>query len=114
MAVPHQLGLDAHPVGFRRGAKDFTLTFDSVTDASAHWVAAYAFSSTGRHVVNDIHASFVISDWLIQQHRDSFDLWAWSRQALGPSGSVLGWTPFLQGKVRSQAMAGLRKFQQGG
>ena len=95
-------------------AKDFTLTFDSVTDTSAHWVAVYTFSSTGRHVVNDIHASFVISDGLIKEHRDSFDLWAWSRQALGPSGSVLGWTPFLQGKVRSQAMAGLRKFQQDG
>jgi ketosteroid isomerase-like protein len=95
-------------------AKDFTLTFDSVTDTSAHWVAAYTFSSTGRHVVNDIHASFVISDGRIQEHRDSFDLWAWSRQALGASGLVLGWTPFLQGKVRRQAMAGLRKFQQSG
>jgi hypothetical protein len=27
---------------------------------------------------------------------------------------ALGWTPFLQGKVRSQAMASLRKFQQSG
>jgi hypothetical protein len=95
-------------------ATDFTLTFDSVTDTSAHWVATYTFSSTGRRVVNDIQASFVISDGLIQEHRDSFDLWAWSRQALGPSGVALGWTPFLQGKVRSQAMAGLRKFQQHG
>jgi ketosteroid isomerase-like protein len=95
-------------------AQDFSLTFDSVTDTSAHWVATYTFSSTGRRVVNDIHASFVISDGLFQEHRDSFDLWAWSRQALGPSGVALGWTPFLHGKVRGQAMAGLRKFQQRG
>ncbi len=95
-------------------AKDFSLAFDSVTDSSAHWVATYTFTSTGRQVVNDIHASFVISDGLIREHRDSFDLWAWSRQALGPSGVLLGWTPFLQGKVRGQAMAGLRRYQQHG
>jgi ketosteroid isomerase-like protein len=95
-------------------AQDFSLTFDSVTDTSAHWVATYTFTSTGRRVVNDITASFVIADGLIEEHRDSFDLWAWSRQALGPSGVALGWTPFLQGKVRGQAMAGLRKYQQHG
>lgn len=93
-------------------AKDFSLTFDSVTDNSAHWVAAYTFTGTGRRVVNDIRASFVISDGLITAHRDSFDLWKWSRQALGPAGLVLGWTPILRGKVRGQAMAGLRKFAQ--
>lgn len=95
-------------------AKDFSLTFDSVTDTSAHWVASYTFTSTGRRVVNDIQASFVISDGLIREHRDTFDLWAWSRQALGPSGALLGWTPFLQSKVRGQAMAGLRRYQQHG
>ena len=95
-------------------AKDFSLTFDSVTDISAHWVATYTFTSTGRRVVNDIQASFVIADGLIQEHHDSFDLWAWSRQALGLSGVTLGWTPFLRGKVRGQALAGLHRFQQHG
>lgn len=95
-------------------AKDFSLTFDSVTDTSAHWVATYNFSTTGRDVVNDIQASFVISDGLITHHKDSFGLWKWSRQALGPMGLVLGWSPIVQGKIRSQAMAGLRKFQQRG
>ena len=92
-------------------AKDFSLTFDSVTDDSAHWVATYTFSGTGRHVVNDIRANFVISGGLIAQHRDSFSLWTWSRQALGPTGLLLGWSPFIAGKIRSQAMAGLRKYQ---
>ena len=35
-----------------------------------------------------------------------FDLWAWSRQALGPLGVVLGWSPPVQGKIRAQARAG--------
>lgn len=93
-------------------ARDFSLTFDSVTDDSAHWIADYTFSSTGRPVVNDIQAHFVIADGRIQHHRDSFSLWKWSRQALGPAGLVLGWSPPLQGKIRGQAMAGLRKYQQ--
>jgi hypothetical protein len=95
-------------------ATDLSLTVDSVTDTSAHWVATYTFPSTGRRVVNDIRASFVMSEGLILEHRDTFDLWAWSRQALGPTGVLLGWTPLLQGRVRGQAMAGLRRYQQHG
>ena len=93
-------------------AQDFSLTFDSVTDDSAHWIAHYTFSGTGHRVVNDIQAQFVIADGHIQHHRDTFSLWKWSRQALGPAGLVLGWSPPLQGKIRGQAMAGLRKYQQ--
>ncbi|MDQ1304222.1 MAG: hypothetical protein QG671_49 [Actinomycetota bacterium] len=93
-------------------AKDFSVNFDSVTDHSAHWVATYTFSGTGRRVVNDIQASFVLRDGLISAHRDSFGLWAWSRQALGPAGLLLGWSPIIKNKIRGQAMAGLRKYEQ--
>ncbi|MCO7522300.1 MULTISPECIES: nuclear transport factor 2 family protein [unclassified Pseudomonas] len=93
-------------------AKDFTLTFDDVRSDGAHWVATYLFSQTGRVVVNDIQARFVIRDGLICQHDDTFDLWRWSRQALGMPGVLLGWTPMLQNKVRQQAFKGLRAFQQ--
>jgi len=96
-------------------AKGFTLKFDNVrADAhsgSAHWVASYLFSQTGRTVVDDIQARFVIRDGLICQHDDSFDLWRWSRQALGSPGVLLGWTPLLQNKVRQQAFKGLRAYQ---
>ncbi|WP_327439766.1 nuclear transport factor 2 family protein [Pseudomonas donghuensis] len=98
-------------------AKDFSLTFDSVRaderSASAHWVARYLFSQTGRIVVNDIQARFVLRDGKICEHHDSFDLWRWSRQALGTSGLLLGWSPLVQGKVRAQAQKGLRAFQAG-
>ena len=97
-------------------AKDFTLTFDSVRSdergGGAHWVATYLFSQTGRVVVNDIQARFVIRDGLICQHDDTFDLWRWARQALGLPGVLLGWTPMLQNKVREQAARGLKAFQQ--
>ena len=73
---------------------------------SAHWLADYTFS-TGRRVHNDVRAEFRFDDGLIAEHRDSFSFYAWARQALGPTGVALGWTPIVKGKVRRQARAGL-------
>jgi ketosteroid isomerase-like protein len=81
-------------------------------DGSAHWLADYTFS-TGRRVHNDVHAEFRFRDGLIADHRDSFSFYAWTRQALGPAGLLLGWTPFLQAKVRREARAGLDEFLAG-
>jgi ketosteroid isomerase-like protein len=76
---------------------------------SAHWLADYTFS-TGRRVHNDVYAAFRFKDGLITEHRDSFSFYAWARQALGPAGLALGWTPILRGKVQRQARAGLDEF----
>ena len=96
-------------------AKDFTLTFDQVqADAqrgSAHWVATYVFSQTGAIVVNDIQARFVFRDGKICEHHDHFDVWRWSRQALGTKGVLLGWTPLVKNAIRAQAEKGLKAFQ---
>ncbi len=80
------------------------------TTGTAHWVADYTFTQTGRKVHNDVHATFRFSDGLIADHRDRFGFHRWARQALGPPGLLLGWTPMLQRKVRSQARAGLDQF----
>ncbi|VXB34750.1 Ketosteroid isomerase-related protein [Pseudomonas sp. 8AS] len=96
-------------------AQNFSLTFDSVQaddrQGSARWVATYLFSKTGNTVVNHIQANFRFEDGKIVEHRDSFDLWRWARQALGTQGLLLGWTPLVQGAIRKQAMAGLRAWQ---
>ena len=76
---------------------------------SAHWLADYTFR-TGRRVHNDIRAEFRFERGLIAEHRDSFSFYAWARQALGPVGVALGWTPMVQGKVRREARAGLDDF----
>jgi ketosteroid isomerase-like protein len=78
---------------------------------AASWGAIYAFPSTGRQVRNEITASFAFRDGLIVDHRDDFDLWRWSRMALGPVGVALGWTPMVQRQIRRQAAAQLRSFQ---
>jgi limonene-1,2-epoxide hydrolase len=77
----------------------------------AHWDAHYRFSATGRLVNNSIDARFEFApDGRIVRHRDSFDFWRWSRQALGAPGLVLGWTPMLRGKIRTKAAGNLRRF----
>ncbi|HET7462268.1 MAG TPA: nuclear transport factor 2 family protein [Longimicrobium sp.] len=92
-------------------ATDLELTHGNVTaddeTGTADWDARYTFTQTGRRVHNRIHAAFAFRDGLIVRHDDDFSFWRWARQALGPAGLVLGWTPQLQAKVRSAARAGL-------
>jgi ketosteroid isomerase-like protein len=78
---------------------------------TANWIATYTFAQTGRKVVNDIQATFRFRDGLIAEHDDAFSFWTWSRQALGPPGLLLGWTPLLRGKVSGQARKGLQEFR---
>ena len=86
------------------------LVTSDITARSAHWDAHYIFSASGRPVLNRIDAEFEFDKrGLIVKHRDRFDFWAWSRQALGASGWLLGWSPFLRKKVRAQAAANLRR-----
>jgi ketosteroid isomerase-like protein len=80
------------------------------TSGRAHWLADYTFTQTGRKVHNDVQARFRFQDGEIAEHDDSFGFYAWARQALGPAGLLLGWTPLVQGKVRRQARAGLDEF----
>ena len=76
---------------------------------SAHWLADYTFS-TGRKVHNDIRAEFRFEHGLIAEHRDSFSFYTWARQALGPAGLALGWTPMVRGRVKREARARLDEF----
>jgi ketosteroid isomerase-like protein len=76
---------------------------------SAHWLADYTFR-TGRKVHNDIHATFRFENGLIAEHDDSFSFHTWAKQALGPVGLALGWTPIVRGKVQKEARSGLDEF----
>jgi ketosteroid isomerase-like protein len=97
--------------------KDLEVTFrDIATDEAgatgrAHWEATYSFTQTGRRVHNILDAKFRFRDGLIIDHTDSFSFWRWSRQALGPAGSALGWTPILRFAVRRKAQRGLAEFE---
>ena len=61
-------------------------------------------------MVNDVHADIRVENGLIVDHVDRFSFWAWSRQALGAPGVLLGWTPMLRNKVGGTARKGLDEF----
>lgn len=88
---------------------DISVTGDS---GSARWVAKYSFDPSGRQVHNSIEARFEFKDGKIVSHRDSFDLWKWSSMAIGGIGTALGWSGFVQNRVRSTARHGLDRFIQ--
>lgn len=79
------------------------------TTGRAHWEAWYTFS-TGRKVHNIIDAAFRFQDGRIIGHQDRFGFWRWTRQALGPAGWVLGWTPMVRNQVRKTARQRLDRF----
>lgn len=94
--------------------KDLQLTFRDAKangeKGSCHWEASYTFSGSGRKVLNIIDASFEFRDGKIFRHTDHFDLWKWSRMALGTPGVILGWSPVLKNKIRKMAGSNLSKF----
>jgi ketosteroid isomerase-like protein len=78
---------------------------------AARWTARYTFAATGRPVVNEIASTFAFRDGRIVRQIDRFDLWRWSRQALGAKGLLLGWTPFLTRAVQHQAARSLAQWR---
>jgi ketosteroid isomerase-like protein len=94
-------------------ATDLAIEFRDVAAdgqrGSAHWDARYTYSATGRLVLNRIDAAFEFEGGKIIRHTDAFDLYRWARQALGPIGWLLGWSPPVQNKIRRTAGAALDK-----
>lgn len=93
---------------------DLVVTFSDVTStddsAGAHWEATYTLGGSDRQIENIIEAQFVVSNGLIDRHIDSFDLWKWTRMALGTPGTLLGWSGPLKNKVRETAQRQLTRF----
>ena len=81
---------------------------------TARWTAHYTFPQTGRPVVNEVRARFRFRDGLIVEHADRFGFRGWARQALGPRGAWLGWTPQMRLSVNRQARAGLARAMRAG
>ena len=95
-------------------AQGFSLTFEvtggDARSAEVAWIARYLFSATGRKVENHVLTRLVVEDGLIVEQEDRFDLYRWTRMALGLLGTLLGWTPLLRRSLRKQARRGLGKW----
>lgn len=98
------------------GAKDLKIEFNGIKAdekrGSCRWDAWYTFSKTGRKVHNIIYANFEFRDGKIYRHQDSFDLWRWSRQALGVTGSLLGWSSIIKVRIQRAARKSLNSYMQ--
>ena len=99
-----------------KNARDFSLTFGNIQSVdeeywTCNWTARYTFSASGRKVVNNVKAHMRIQDGKITEHSDLFDIWKWSRQALGLPGVLLGWTGFMKRRIRQKALQRLDTFK---
>jgi hypothetical protein len=88
----------------------YTIYDVAVNFAVVHWTATYPFPRTGRTVTNHIVANIVLKNHKIIKHTDYFNLWKWSRQALGWKGFLLGWTPFFKNKLQQQTQTLLKDY----
>ncbi|MFK7756790.1 MAG: nuclear transport factor 2 family protein [Flavobacteriales bacterium] len=94
--------------------KRFEVTFSDIqandNEGSAKWEAQYTFSKTKRNVHNKVRAQFEFKDGLIIKHTDQFNLYKWSKQALGTSGALIGWSSFFKKKLQAQTNEQLKNF----
>lgn len=95
-------------------SKDLRISYEVVSEndlkAVVKWDAFYTFSKTGRSVHNRVIANLTLRNGRIVAHRDDFSFWRWSRQALGPAGLFLGWSPTVKSKVQAIAAQSLKDF----
>ena len=93
---------------------DLKITYsDIISDdysGEAKWIAEYVFGPEKRKITNHVRAVFAFKDEKIIHHKDNFNLWSWSRQALGLTGLLMGWTSFLKNKIRTKVNKSLDKF----
>ena len=76
----------------------------------AKWEARYVYSDTGRPVHNIITSKFKFYQGKVIRQKDDFDLWRWSRMALGAKGVLLGWSSAFQEKLRQMARRRLKQY----
>lgn len=97
-----------------KNARDFTLQSEKIVVdgeyGTCNWTANYTFSKTGKKVVNHVKAHMRIENGNITEHTDEFDIYKWSRQALGLPGILLGWSGYLKNKIRHDAKTKLYNF----
>jgi ketosteroid isomerase-like protein len=97
-----------------RNKGNIHITFSNVVAnekiGSANWRAEYIFSQTNRKVINVISAKFEFADGKIIRHTDNFDIYKWTKQALGIKGYLLGWTAFMRKQIQQQSGKLLKKY----
>lgn len=88
----------------------FEVSFDVLDDNNAKWKATYLYGPQKKKVINLVNSNFEFKDGLILRHKDDFDLWKWTQQALGISGYLLGWSGFMKNKIQDTTGKTLKQY----
>ncbi len=79
---------------------------------SAQWTARYPYGPKKRPVVNHVTANFTFKDGKIIEHHDTFDMYSWTKQALGLPGVLLGWSGFMRNSIQKKTNGMLKKYME--
>jgi ketosteroid isomerase-like protein len=97
------------------GKNNTVVTFGDISSDEdtvvAKWSATYTFSQTGKSVVNNVCAKFVLDGEKIVAHHDNFNLHKWAKQALGFKGWLMGGTGFFQKQLNKSTNNMLTSFE---
>jgi len=77
---------------------------------SVDWKAEYIFSQTKRKVINNVHAEFEFQNGKIIKHKDFFDFYKWSCQALGIFGFLFGKSKVFKFIFKRKTNSMLKKY----
>ncbi|MGB5988742.1 MAG: nuclear transport factor 2 family protein [Marinifilaceae bacterium] len=88
----------------------FSNIMASSEKGEANWVAEYIYGEDKRKIVNKISANFKFKEGKIIEHTDYFNLWKWTKQAMGPAGYLLGWSYFMRKQIQEKAKIRLEEF----
>jgi ketosteroid isomerase-like protein len=89
---------------------EYEILEQSENVAVVKWLADYTLRKTKRKVSNPIVSNFVLKDGKIFRQVDDYDLYKWSKMALGSSGTLFGWTSLVQNKIREDVLKTLEFF----
>jgi ketosteroid isomerase-like protein len=96
--------------------KELEITFNDIhaddKSGTAHWDAKYFFGPNHRPVHNIVDAAFVFRDGRIVEHTDTFDMWKWTRMAIGGIGIFFGWSFALRSAIQKSTRRQLDDFMQ--
>lgn len=91
---------------------DYEILEVAANSACVEWQANYEYGPEKRKIHNNVLAYFKFEDGKIIKHRDRFSLWNWSKQALGITGQILGWTGYLKNKIQNRTNKLLNEYMQ--
>ncbi len=67
------------------------------------WIMTYTLDVINRRISLREKGTFVFQGEKIIKHTDEYDFWSWCTQAFGIIGRALGWSVWLQNRVKKQA-----------